>query len=37
MELDIIKGEQIGSNKPWVARITGLDPKYGLRREEEGK
>jgi hypothetical protein len=29
----IITGEQIGGNKPWVAKITGLDPKYGLARE----
>ena len=28
-----LTGEQIGGNKPWVARITGLDPKYGLKRE----
>jgi hypothetical protein len=26
-------GEQIGSGKPWVAKITGLDPKFGVARE----
>jgi hypothetical protein len=25
--------EKIGGSKPWVARITGTDPKYGLARE----
>lgn len=25
--------EKIGGSKPWVARITGIDPKYGLARE----
>lgn len=24
--------EKIGGSKPWVARITGTDPKYGLAR-----
>ena len=28
-----ITGEQIGGARPWVARITGTDPKYGLKRE----
>lgn len=28
-----VTGEQIGGNKPWVAKITGLDPKWGLKRE----
>jgi hypothetical protein len=27
-----ITGEQIGSNKPWIARITGPDPRYRLAR-----
>jgi hypothetical protein len=30
-----ITGEQIGSNKPWIARITGPDPKYRLARAFE--
>ena len=30
-----IRGEKIGGSKPWIARITGTDPKYGLRREFE--
>mgnify|MGYP001560052810 CR=1 FL=1 len=25
--------EKIGGSKPWVARITGTDQKYGLARE----
>lgn len=25
--------ETIGSSRPWVARITGPDPRYGLARE----
>ena len=25
--------EHIGSHRPWVARISGRDPKRGLRRE----
>lgn len=25
--------EKIGSSKPWVARITGPDPKFGFCRE----
>lgn len=25
--------EQIGSERPWVARITGLDQKFGFARE----
>jgi hypothetical protein len=28
-----LKGEQIGGNKPWVAKIIGTDPKWGLKRE----
>ena len=28
-----ITAETIGNTKPWVARITGTDPKYGLKRE----
>jgi hypothetical protein len=30
-----ITGEQIGGNKPWIARITGPDPKYRLARAFE--
>jgi hypothetical protein len=30
-----ITGEQIGSNKPWIARINGPDPKYRLARAFE--
>lgn len=30
-----ITGEQMGSNKPWIARITGPDPKYRLARAFE--
>ncbi len=33
MNTVIITGEQIGSNKPWVARIAGTDPRWGLKRE----
>jgi hypothetical protein len=29
----VIELEKIGGNKPWVARIVGTDPKYGLARE----
>jgi len=29
----ILELEKIGGQKPWVARITGTDPKYGLARE----
>ena len=25
--------EKIGGSKPWVARITGTDPKFGLARD----
>lgn len=28
-----IELEHIGGNKPWVAKITGTDPKFGLARE----
>jgi len=28
-----ITGEKIGTVKPWVAKITGIDPKWGLKRE----
>lgn len=28
-----IELEKIGGQKPWIARITGVDPKYGLARE----
>lgn len=30
MKLEI---ERIGESRVWVARITGTDPKFGLRRE----
>ncbi len=33
MENVIITGEQIGSSKPWVARITGLDQRFGFERD----
>lgn len=25
--------ETIGSSSPWIAKITGTDPKFGLKRE----
>lgn len=25
--------EKIGGSKPWIARITGTDPKFGLARQ----
>lgn len=28
-----LTGEKIGGNKPWVARIAGTDPRFGLKRE----
>jgi len=28
-----LEGEKIGQNRPWVAKITGLDPKWGVKRE----
>jgi hypothetical protein len=28
-----ITAETIGNSKPWVAKITGTDPKFGLKRE----
>lgn len=28
-----LKLEQIGNARPWVARIIGTDPKYGVARE----
>ena len=28
-----IELEMIGSQKPWIARITGKDPKFGVARE----
>ncbi|MEM3829319.1 MAG: hypothetical protein QXP36_08930 [Conexivisphaerales archaeon] len=29
----VISFNNSSDTKPWVARITGLDPKYGLKRE----
>lgn len=31
-ETTTLELEQIGGSKPWVAEITGRDPKYGLAR-----
>lgn len=29
----IVEGEQIGGERPWVAKIKGQDEKYGLERD----